>query len=1200
MGIVYEAWDRHRERLVALKTLRRMQPKDLLRFKNEYRLLRDLHHPNLIELGELVEHEGNWFFSMELIDGVNIVRYTGKSQEQRRLDAERAASEPDPFAKRPARCREERLRPCIRQLAEGLLALHATNTVHRDIKPSNVIVTPEGRLVLLDLGLAIVSGRDDMESKMNVAAGTSEYMAPEQAAAKPVGPEADWYSVGVVLFQAMTGRVPFTGPHLEISVRKLQEDPPRPSDVSSGIPPDLDDLCFRLLSREAGDRPSGDEVVAAVGRADGVAQVRTQAHGTTFVGRTAELELLDDALERSLSGRVVAVALRGESGVGKSALLHEFTGRTREVLPSVLVVSGRCYQREAVPYNALDEVVDMLVRSLTRATDEELGPLLTDDLSLAANVFPVLRRLRPVARRRPPTTDGIESRELRSRVFESIRQLIGRVAQTRPVVVAIEDVQWADDESRALLDYLFRPPAFGACLLLTTERADMDAVMGWRAPDVDVIELQPLPQSDAEQVVTRLLPWSSRAAEIARASGGHPLLLRELMRHIGRDSELPDSVRPEELLWARIETLDESSRRVLRLLALAGAPMPQEVAAFAADMSFPELADVVESLRRENLVRTSGVRRSDVADVYHDRIRTSILSHLEGDELAALHESLALALEAAGGTDDEALARHWHVAGAPLKARDYAVRAGQAAADAFAYDRAARLFQMALDLANDKTPEASQRRVRSKLADVYASSGRALEAARGYLAAADGSGDVASLELRRRAAEQLLSSGHIEEGMPVLEGVLEGVGMSMPRSPRRAILSMVALRALRTLRGIRYDVHPAGEVSIQALRRIDVSWSTVLGIGAVDHRYAPLFQIRHLNQALRAGEPYRLVRALSLECMMMGAAGVTKQAYVSELFGHIERLLAHTDRPHAEGFATVARGVVYSMWGRWREAREILVQGESLLRDRCSGVSREVALSRQFLFATLTFLGEFDELERVMLPAIVDAEERGDLYAATAYRLGAQSQLWLAQDDVDGARTHVEEALRPWPGPAFLVQHYQGLVANAQIDLYSGDAERAWARFAESWQGLRSGHILRMQFARIIIGYLRGRAAVALAARAEGQRNRREYLKAARSDARRLESESVSYSVLFAQILRAGVASVEDKLDTAEALLDQAASLAGEIGFASHCAAAEWCLGGLRQGGEAAELREVAERTLRDQRVADPEKLVRLLIPGFE
>src|SRR5262245_2346636 len=218
MGVVYEAFDDEREGVVALKTLRAIDADARLRFKTEFRALQDLQHANLVQLGELIEAEGQLFFTMELVQGVDFLSYVRKdgapgphsSPDAPTTTIDHALPAVAPPPRRPG-FDEPRLRAALSQLARGLAALHAAGKVHRDIKPSNILVSDAGRVVLLDFGLVEdVAGQKRTSSLL---AGTAAFMAPEQYQPHvPAGPACDWYSVGVLLYLALTGRLPFDGP----------------------------------------------------------------------------------------------------------------------------------------------------------------------------------------------------------------------------------------------------------------------------------------------------------------------------------------------------------------------------------------------------------------------------------------------------------------------------------------------------------------------------------------------------------------------------------------------------------------------------------------------------------------------------------------------------------------------------------------------------------------------------------------------------------------------------------------------------------------------------------------------------------------------------------------------------------------------------------------------------------------------------
>ena len=243
MGIVYEAIDRERGGRVALKRLRDAHPECLLRFKREFRCLAGRQHPNWVQAFELIEEDGHWFITMELVEGVDFLTWVLTGAGQR------------PFI-------ERRLRDGLRQLVRAVAALHDAGKVHRDVKPSNVLVTRSGRVVLLDFGLVADLYEDDFICAEGV--GTPAYVAPEQMAAEPPDRAADWYSVGVVLYHALTGALPFAGTASQILRRKAAEDPMRPRERAAGVPDDLEQLCVALLARDPAARPSGRELLAVL------------------------------------------------------------------------------------------------------------------------------------------------------------------------------------------------------------------------------------------------------------------------------------------------------------------------------------------------------------------------------------------------------------------------------------------------------------------------------------------------------------------------------------------------------------------------------------------------------------------------------------------------------------------------------------------------------------------------------------------------------------------------------------------------------------------------------------------------------------------------------------------------------------------------------------------------------------------------
>jgi hypothetical protein len=1183
MGVVYSARDRERGVDVAIKTLRSMNPEALLRFKHEFRALEDLQHPNLVSLGELIEEGGQWFFTMELVSGLDLLSYVGEAGQG---------------------LHEDRLRTCLAQLGRGLCALHDAGKVHRDIKPSNILVTREGRLVLVDFGLVADLGWSSTRPELRFP-GTTAYMAPEQVSGHGVGPAADWFSVGVILYQALSGRLPLVAAPVDSTDAKARPVLTPPRALAPQAPADLSALCVALLEHDASARPSGREIMRWLAGRDitGRAEVPTGeslGHTVHFVGREAELDVLRQAFRDSLKEKTVSVLVHGESGIGKTALVHKFISTLTSCASEVVVLEGRCHEREWVPFKALDGVVDALGRYMRRLPKIDAVALLPVRAVLLGQVFPALRQVEAVAELPRPLHEVLDPIELRHRVFVALRQLFARLCERHPVVMVINDLHWADPDSLALLRELLRPPESPALLLIATVRGAPGALMPAFPCEVRQVPLSRLGGAEAQELARVLLERMTGDAigadELASEAEGHPLFIDELVRHSVVAKSGKASHRLEDALGARIDRLEPVVQTLLQFVVIAGAPLPQTLLAQAAHSDLAEFPKQLAALRLGHLANTTGPRTSDPIELYHGRVRDAVLARLDDKTRQRLHERLAVTMEAVGGQDPESLAVHWSGAGDRERAARHAETAAVRASEVLAFDRAARLYRMALEHLHPDRKRA--RALEAKLGEALASAGRGPEAAAMFEAASVGANAADALDLQRRATEQLLSYGHVDQGLVLCRRVLSAVGLSLPDSPRDALLSLVWHRLRIRLRGLRYVERDENELTRNELMRIDVCGSMAVGLAVVDLVRGADFQARHLLLALRAGEPFRIARGLALEVATSASKGGRSSRRTAKLLATTLALANRQGHPEALGLAYSSAAIAAGMEGRWQDCVVWADKAETVFRERCTGASWFIASLRMFTLTARYHVGDLVGLVRCVEDSTRDAAERGDLYTLAGQKSGDGALVWLLADDPGRARREAEEVSHLWSREGTLIHEYLDLVGHLRIDLYEGRG--AWERLTERWPGLERSLLLHVQLVRGVTRHLY--ATSALAAARETQRGGAEHgrlLRHAERAARRLEREKMPWTSALALLVRAGIAAERRLGPLALSHLDAALVALEGAGMALLAAAARRQRGLLLGGDEGKALVIAADAWMTGQGARNPARIGAMLIPPF-
>src|SRR5262249_54732538 len=250
----------------------------------------------------------------------------------------------------------------------------------------------------------------------------------------------------------------------------------------------------------------------------------------------------------------------------------------------------------------------------------------------------------------------------------------------------------------------------------------------------------------------------------------------------------------------------------------------------------------------------------------------------------------------------------------------YALAAAQAA-ETLAFDRAAKLYRLALEL---QAPQGeAERQLRTKLGEALANAGRGAESARAYLAATAGAGPAATLGLQRHAALQFLRSGHIDDGLATLRTVLAAVGLRLLPTPRRAFWALVWQRLRLYLRGLSYRQRSIEQIDPRELTRLDICQSASIGLSMVDTLQGAYFQMRGLLLALRAGDPERLVTALAMEAAHTSIGGSFTRSRTDRYLQATRALAGQGNRPYAHALVALAGGIAAALEGDWRNGQRL-------------------------------------------------------------------------------------------------------------------------------------------------------------------------------------------------------------------------------------------------------------------------------------
>jgi hypothetical protein len=1233
---VFEALDLERNIRVAVKRLASASSTSstrLVSLKREFRALSEVRHPNLVRLYELFEIGDETFFTMELIDGGDFCAWV-RGEESRpdvatpTVNALRATAAGAREARAPWSGDEKRLRAAFTQLVAGVLALHDEQIVHRDLKPSNVLVGKDGRVYILDFGLiAHRESEDDADSLAGSLMGTPYFMAPEQALTDSVSEAADWYAVGGILYDALTGHAPFEGKAADVLLRKQNLDPADLRELVPGVAEDLADLCMRLLSRVPAQRPTDAQMRALLAPESRQRASRLETQDTLpptmFVGRDDELAFLDAAATVAQTGRAQCVLVHGAPGVGKTALVEHFVEML--LLQGHHVFKARCRSQEHVSFMVLDELARGFIKTAARMR-EKLAQVDPADAADLVAVFPLFARLRLVPRERA-TSDPSRARAGATR---ALRALFAELSRDKMVALWIDDAQWIDADSASVLLDVLSPKTSPPLLVMIsfvdgpegdTPLARFAAALRHtdRARMRQELVVAPLEEGAAAALASvHLGPLSEKdrasSARIASEAEGVPsfveLLARGARQGVAWGDEAP-APSLDRAIVEEVRALPLRSRRLLGVLAVADGSLPYGVVLRASGLEGNEAFALLEELRTRRLIVSHRRDGKDQVELAHPRLGETVARQLDDAEAKMHLAAIARAVVDEPSADPGTAARHLLAAGDAKRAAELAVRGAEQAEAARAYARAAELYRLAIEA------EPSQRAaLQPQLGVALANAGRGVEAAEALLAAAESATSVRAIELRRSGAEQLARSGNVAAALVRFDEALRAVSLRVASSPFLASVSLAIKRLVIRFRGYRFQARKEEDVLPRDLARVDVAFSAAVGVTIFDLLLGAELQARHMLLALDVGEPLRVARALAFDAALLAVGGPRGGERVAQVLATAQAIVAKheeartpaapasetrsIERPRVaavqvRAFIVLCSGIAAYLEGRWEDAATRFDRAERALLDDCPSAWWELATARVHALHSNVAMGMMRRASKQVAALLRDVDKQGDRYLETRLRAEIAPAVWLAAGDVERVASEIAGALATLSTKSFSLQHFWGAYWGVLAALRRRDPSAA-VRIAENArEELRRSRFSRVQLVRVHAAYM-GALATLGAARGSDARA----LALATREARRIEDERVEWARGFAACVRAAIAAREGEKATATSLLQDASRAFTGAQMKLFAAIADRRRGELVGGGDGAALTKDADAALVAQGVSTPAEYAAMMLPAFE
>ncbi len=1096
-SIVYEAHDTKANKVVALKTLSNIESFNTIQLKTEFRQIHHIIHPNLVGLYELFVDESNCFYTMERIEGVSYFEYV---QQESCITK-----------------RMMKVEASLHQLFSPFERLHASGITHGDIKPANIKVTPKGRVVVFDFGFSQISNSKNLDKR---TVGTWDYMAPELLWDSS-SPHSDWYSLGILLYEAVTGELPFSGNASEVLIKKQQNNYSTQFFHSHETPHWFTLLIQQLLQGDRENRADSETIRQLL---------KTEfPHNTlytnpfkkhTFFGRGVELDILEKMFFRTLDGKCSFVSIEGKSGIGKSALVEHFLQYINRSHATIILKSNPTLQQH-VAYNILDGIIDELVSHIT-IHELYKQMIVPDGMFELTQMFPSFLSIQ-CFRNLDTSSKDILPQDARKRGISALCVIVSQVSQILPVILSIDDIYSCDaDSMRVFCEIISSSFLNNVSIIMTSQdftgfdseiESMNECILRNRNWKSEHIKLGPLDLESCKGIIkssiSQELQISDNALEkIVHQAHGYPLFIIMLLYSNQSLSIAIESDIMDDIFSHIFKSLDTISKEIMSIVSIAKSSISVDMLSQIMHNK-DDLRTILYRLKHTHQINISAGEHSIQISMHNDRLKDVVLQSISSCVYSEINNRLASVLIDSRSEYYDTIASYLFLANQKDRAATYAYKAAQQAEKVFAFRKAADYYQKSLEWKSGDGYHAIQYR----LAWALFHGGYCTEAAPYFLEASHHLKEHEAYKSMSMALQSYFSVGLLDDGINIAKKMLSNIGLTYPKNNFTSVVSVMTnitklcfYKNSKLLTDSKYETSQDRQSELFGL----------IGKGLI--YTSPLqgldFMLRSLHRSLHVNDNTNVALILAY---IGGGVFPNISLFRLNATDYLQKVTDYAVQKndiYLQAMASIWTAYSLLNKGDWQGLIDNSQKGVSLLVNNCKGTTWERVIGAVAHCFGLCAQGDLKGYYALASKWRDESIQKDDLYGAIFF---SQYMIYclIASDSCQEARSLIKWMRSKWNYKEFTIPDFYTLRVVILCALYEERYDDALSEYVEYESSFKQINGYRIALSRLDILMIEARLSLSLKLRNKSHKKIRPIQKIARILKRDKRADSQANAFLF-------------------------------------------------------------------------------------